>query len=146
MLLSIAVAYCLLQSQLMPPPVLLPDLHWQALLLPRPVLADCPASPELEEPPELLLLKERPADHNSVQQHWCRSHVMATKPHVVLNLEQGTEKIKQIHEPSFSKEKNKEPESVGIWVVAVVMYIGALRALFAEAALGVSASTDTDTE
>jgi hypothetical protein len=26
------------------------------------------------------------------------------------------------------------------------MYIGALRALFAEAALGVSASTDTDTE
>jgi hypothetical protein len=42
--------------------VLLPDLHWQqALLLPlprggtwRPVLAACPASPELEEPPELL--------------------------------------------------------------------------------------------
>jgi hypothetical protein len=30
-----------------------------------------------------------------------------------------------------------------IWVVAVVMYIGALRALFAEAALGVSASAST---
>jgi hypothetical protein len=38
----------------MSPPVLLPDLHWQALLLPRPALAACPASPELEEPPELL--------------------------------------------------------------------------------------------
>jgi hypothetical protein len=43
----------------------LADLHLRAfegaLLLPPPVLASCPAPPELEEPPELLLLAVDPA-------------------------------------------------------------------------------------
>jgi hypothetical protein len=38
-----------------------PSGRRRALLLPRPVPGACPAPPELEEPPELLLLPVDPA-------------------------------------------------------------------------------------